>query len=153
MLGERNEGTIEATVNSDDRAYDHMLVESWAEVSGRPVVWNAIFVFPEDPSVHRGILEWLASCRERGLQVYGQGVTSDAPTIFTLEDFNIWDNVQAWREATIGTPEERLANVRERRELLQNSPPPPFGAGKIEELVLRRDVLAGAQAVREQDVR
>jgi N-acyl-D-aspartate/D-glutamate deacylase len=136
VLGERGEGTIEATVNSDDRSYDRALVESWAEASGRPVVWNAVFVFPEDPSVHRGILEWLNSCRERGLQVVGQGITSDAPTIFTLEDFNTWDNVKEWREALMGTYEERLANVRERRELLQNSPPPPFGTGKIEELVL-----------------
>ena len=136
VLAERREGTIEATVNSDDRGYDRGLVESWAEASGRPVVWNAVFIFAHDASVHRGIMEWLRSCRERGLQVIGQGITSDAPTIFTLEDFNTWDNVKPWREALMGTYEERLANVRERRDLLQNSPPAPFGTGNIEELVL-----------------
>ncbi len=136
VLAERREGTIEATVNSDDRGYDRGLVESWAEASGRPVVWNAVFIFAEDPSIHRQTMKWLNTCRERGLQVIGQGITSDAPTIFTLEDFNTWDNVKEWREALMGTYEERLANVRERRELLQNSPPPPFGTGKIEELVL-----------------
>ncbi len=136
VLAERREGTIEATVNSDDRGYDRALVESWAEASGRPVVWNAVFIFPEDPNIHRQTMGWLNSCRQRGLQVIGQGITSDAPTIFTLEDFNAWDNVKEWREALMGTYEERLANVRKYREVLQNSPPPPFGSGKIEELVL-----------------
>ncbi len=136
VLAERREGTIEATVNSDTPLGDRAFVEAWAEASGRPVVWNAVFVYGDDPTVHRGILDWLRSCRERGLQVIGQGITSDAPTIFTLEDWNTWDNVKEWREALMGTYEERLANVRERRDILQAAAPPPVGTGKIEELIL-----------------
>jgi N-acyl-D-amino-acid deacylase len=136
VLAERREGTIEATVNSDTPLGDRAFVESWAEASGRPVVWNAVFIFADDPSVHRGTLEWLNSCRERGLQVIGQGITSDAPTIFTLEDWNTWDNVKEWREALMGTYEDRLRNVRERRDILQAASPPPVGTGKIEELIL-----------------
>jgi N-acyl-D-amino-acid deacylase len=136
VLAERREGTIEATVNTDDTMGDRAQVESWAEASGRPVVWNAVFIYSEDAGVHRNMLDWLKSCRERGLQVIGQGITSDAPTIFTLEDWNLWDNVTEWREALMGTYEERLANVKERRELLKACPPKPQGTGLIEKLLL-----------------
>jgi N-acyl-D-aspartate/D-glutamate deacylase len=107
-----------------------------AEISGRPVIWNAVFVDAHEPAVHRTILSWLRSCLDRGLPIYGQGVTSHAPTIFTLEDWNLWDSVREWRQALIGTPAERLANLKAQREVLIANPPTNAGTGRIEELVL-----------------
>ena len=39
--------------------------------------------------------------------VYGQGVTTDAGLSFTFEDWNLFDDSDAWREATLGTVAER----------------------------------------------
>ena len=74
VLGERSAGFIDdaRAVNTDDYMHDRAQVESWAAASGRPVVWNAVFIYSEDAGVHRDMLGWLRSCRERGLQVIGQ---------------------------------------------------------------------------------
>jgi N-acyl-D-aspartate/D-glutamate deacylase len=136
VLEERHAGTIEMTLGTPDPRTNFALTERMAEVSGRPVIWNAIFVEPREPAVHRMFLGWLRSCLDRGLPIYGQGVTSHAPTIFTLEDWNLWDTVPAWREALIGTPAERLANVKAQYDVLVANPPTNFGTGRIEELVL-----------------
>ncbi len=136
VLAQRHSGTIEMTNTTPDPMTNFRLTEKVAEISGRPVIWNAIIVDSHEPAVHRTVLSWLRSCRDRGLPVYGQGVTSHAPTTFTLEDWNLWDSVPAWREALIGTPAERLANVRAGRDVLIANPPKESGTGRIEELVL-----------------
>jgi N-acyl-D-aspartate/D-glutamate deacylase len=41
------------------------------------------------------------------LRIFGQSVTGRAPARMTLEDWNLFDSVPAWREATVGSPEER----------------------------------------------
>jgi N-acyl-D-aspartate/D-glutamate deacylase len=135
-LAQRNTGTIEVTIATPDPRSNFGLTERMAEISGRPVIWNAVFVDAHEPAVHRTILSWLRSCLDRGLAIYGQGVTSHAPTIFTLEDWNLWDSVREWRQALIGTPAERLANLKAQREVLIANPPTNAGTGRIEELVL-----------------
>jgi hypothetical protein len=52
-------------------------------------------------------LAWLDSCRERGIRVYGQGVTTASAFTFTFEDWNLFDDDPHWLDATLGTPEER----------------------------------------------
>jgi N-acyl-D-amino-acid deacylase len=136
VLAERREGSIEAAVFSDNMLGDRATVEQWAEVAGRPVIWNALFVAARYPEVHRSMIAWLDACRDKGLPIHAQGVTSDAPTIFTLEDWNLWDNVPAWKDAMMGTPAERLAKLKERRDFLIANPPMNEGTGRIEELVL-----------------
>ena len=63
-------------------------------------------------------IAWLERCRERGIPVYGQGVTTDAGFTFTFEDWNLYDDSEAWMEATTGTLEERL------HKLGRPGPPP-----------------------------
>ena len=38
------------------------------------------------------MLDWLKSCRERGIRVVGQGLTTDAGFTFTFEDWNLFDD-------------------------------------------------------------
>jgi N-acyl-D-aspartate/D-glutamate deacylase len=110
-LARRGEGCIQLTISSGDPAADRVRFEEMAELSGRPVLFNVFGPVDRAPTAHLDTMAWLERCRMRGLRVYGQAVTSDFGFTFTLEDFNLFDDADAWRELLIGTPEERLAKV------------------------------------------
>ena len=116
VLAERDEGSIQIAqatgggpVSGDDagRNRDFDFLERLAEVSGRPILYNVVAAFEEQPTVHRAALEWIADCNRRGLQVLGQGVTVRDQYTFTLSDWNMYDTSEAWRTATLGSLEER----------------------------------------------
>jgi N-acyl-D-aspartate/D-glutamate deacylase len=67
----------------------------------------------------------MKSLRERGIRVYAQGLTTDAGFSFTFEDWNLWDEKPAWREATLGTVAERLQKLADpgRRPALRTEKP------------------------------
>ena len=125
MLGRRNQGFMQMTLSSGNRAEDRIHMETLAQISGRPLLWNVLQAYDHRPEVHRSGLAWLASCRERGIRVYGQGLTTDAGFTLTFEDWNLWDDRPAWREATLGTTAERLAKLAdpERRAALRAQAP------------------------------
>jgi hypothetical protein len=52
--------------------------------------------------------------------VFGQAVTARAPVRMTLEDWNLFDSIPAWKDATLGTVEERKAKMS-RPELRGNA--------------------------------
>jgi hypothetical protein len=85
--------------------------EQLAEVSGRPILYNVVQPRDSHPYVHRGQIEWLESCRKRGLRVYGQAVTSDTGMAFTFVDWNLFDESKAWCDATTGTGEQRKTKI------------------------------------------
>ena len=113
VLAERNEGFIQQTLISPtgDNADAERHFEDLARVSGRPVLYNVVQASDRFPERHRNQLAWLARCRDQGLRVYGQGVTTDPGFVFTFEDWNMWDDHAEWREATLGTPSERKAKL------------------------------------------
>ena len=122
VLAERNEGFIQQTLISPtgDNADAERHFEDLARVSGRPVLYNVVQASDRFPERHRNQLAWLARCRDQGLRVYGQGVTTDPGFVFTFEDWNMWDDHAEWREATLGTPSERkvkLADPKRRAAL------------------------------------
>jgi N-acyl-D-aspartate/D-glutamate deacylase len=111
VLAERNEGFIQMTYVSGDAKHDLAHFEELAAVSGRPVIYNAVVGHDRYPERHRKQLAWLKSCRERGLPVYGQAVTTGAGFTFSMEGWNLFDDSDAWMEATTGTHEERLRKL------------------------------------------
>ncbi len=111
VLGRRNQGFMQMTISGQSVAHDRAHLERLAQISGRPMLWNVLQIFDHKPEVHRDGLAWLKSCRERGIRIYGQGLTTDAGYALTFEDWNLYDERPAWREATIGTPAERLAKL------------------------------------------
>lgn len=119
VLGERGEGFIEilnstsGKPGSSNQGKDTLFVEELARRSGCPVLYNAVAALDEPgmEKVHLRALHWLDSCFERGLRVYGQGVTVRAPYQFTLEHWNMYDTSPAWNYATLGSREERLAKL------------------------------------------
>ena len=120
-LGRRGEGCIQLAISSGDPVADRVRFEEMAELSGRPVLFNVFGPVDRAPQAHLETMAWLEQCRQSGLRVYGQAVTSDFGFTFTLEDFNLFDDADAWREMLLGTPAERLAKVADplRREALK----------------------------------
>lgn len=137
ILGERNEGFMQMTISSGSYENDRAHMEKLATMSGRPLLWNVVQAYDHKPEVHRDALQWLERCRERGIRVYGQGLTTDAGFDFTFEDWNLWDDRPAWREATVGTVEERLQKLAdpERRAALRAQDPRTV-TGPIAEIVI-----------------
>ncbi|HXW85274.1 MAG TPA: amidohydrolase family protein, partial [Candidatus Binataceae bacterium] len=125
VLGRRNEGFMQMTLVSGDVAHDMQHFEKLAELSGRPVLYNVVQPRDNRPFIHRGAISWLDSCRQRGLRVYGQAVTADTGMAFTFENWNLFDERQAWCDATTGTPAERMTKLAdpERREALRSQVP------------------------------
>jgi N-acyl-D-aspartate/D-glutamate deacylase len=126
VLADRNEGFIQmslipsvAGMEEIEKSYEEL-----AEASGRPILYNAIQAMDSDPERHRGLLRWIERCRQKGLRIYGQLVSTSAGFTFTFHDWNLWDDDPAWREATLGTVEERKSKLADptRRASLKNDP-------------------------------
>jgi N-acyl-D-aspartate/D-glutamate deacylase len=125
VLGERGEGFQELTLSTWDPKQDALFFEKLAEISGRPIMFEAVATQDRFPHRHRNTMKWLERCRQRGLPVYGQGVTTDAGLSFTFEDWNLFDDSDAWREATTGTVSERREKLGDprRREAMKSQMP------------------------------
>lgn len=111
VLAERNEGFIQMTYVSGDPRHDARHFEELAAVSGRPIIYNVVVGHDRFPDRHRKQLKWLESCRQRGLSVYGQAVTTAVGFTFNLEGWNLFDDSDAWMEVTTGTREEKLRKL------------------------------------------
>ena len=125
VLGRRNEGFIQMTLVTGEPEKDFQHFEKLAELSGRPVLYNVVQPRDSFPSVHRTQISWLKKCQERGLRVYGQGVTADTGMAFTFIDWNLFDDSQPWCEATTGSPAERKSKLGDpsRRAALRSQMP------------------------------
>src|SRR5216684_2239201 len=115
VLGERGEGFQELTLASWDPRKDAEHFEQIAEVSGRPIMYEALVTNDRFPHRHRNTMRWLERCRQKGLPVYGQGTTTDAGLTFTFEDWNLFDDSDAWRAATTGKVTERTEKLGDPR--------------------------------------
>ena len=120
VLGERDEGYMQLVYIASDEAGRFSrsgvweLYERVASLSNRPVIYIGVTARANNPEYHRRTLGWLEDCSRRGLRVYGQGFTLQyAPSEFTFQDWNMFDNSPAWREATVGTPVERKRKMED----------------------------------------
>jgi len=125
VLAQRNQGVVQITLTTEDPRHDQAHLEELATISGRPVLHNVVQAFEDRPYIHRKQMQWLDRCRQRGIPVYGQGVTTDAGFTFSFEDWNLYDDAESWCEATTGSHEERrrkLADPARRQALKDNLP-------------------------------
>jgi len=114
VLGRRGEGLIEIFQQSERRLADNLaFVERLAETSGRPVLYNVVNAVAGRPDYHRRQLEWLAECNRRGLAVYGQGASVRQPFHVMLEDWNLYDMSPVWKQALLGSAEDKKRNLRD----------------------------------------
>ena len=153
VLAERNQGVVQMTLTTDDIKHDLAHLEEIAAISGRPLLHNVVQAFEDRPHIHRRQIEWLERCRERGIPVYGQGVTSDAGFTFTLEDWNLYDDSEDWMNACMGDKAERLAKFADpdRREGLRTNMPSTATA-PIEAVTVLSPRTDGTEQYREMSV-
>ncbi|MEZ5229828.1 MAG: amidohydrolase family protein [Acidimicrobiales bacterium] len=153
VLAERNQGVQQLTLTTDDVRHDMAHLEEIAEISGRPVLHNVVQAFESRPHVHRQAIKWLERCRERGIPVYGQGLTTDAGFTFPFEDWNLYDDSDTWMEATTGTVAERLAKLADpaRRQGLKDQMP-NVATAPLESVTVLSPRTEGTEQFREMSV-
>ena len=118
VLGDRDEGFIELAyreTGEEGQVIEDVTMsffEEVAKVANRPVLYQAVSATANSPDLFRMRLQWLESCAQRGIRIYGQGITTRGPFELTFEDWNLFDQSPAWREVTLGSPEERKAKMQ-----------------------------------------
>ena len=110
---EFNVGSIEVTPQSLHLGPDEaVLLERWAELSGRPVYYNAILQVHHLPGQWKEALARLEDMNTRH-RVYALGNAHRIESLFSLLEYNLFDDMPQWNKA-LGCPlEERLANLRD----------------------------------------
>lgn len=112
VLGQRKEGFIQLTQASEDFKEDMRVYNRIADVSGRPVLFNATAVRDDRPSLHRRTMRWIEETNKQGRKIYNQVGTIRQGFIFSFEDWNLFDGSDVWREVTMGTPAERAQKFK-----------------------------------------
>ena len=111
VLREKGRGIIQVL------GADEELTEQLCEVSGRPVIWNALVLFADQHGITHGDykdkLRWLKDANRRDRRIFGQTVTAQNNYEFSLDNWNLFDTISAWREITMGTTEERMRKMRD----------------------------------------
>lgn len=119
VLRDRDEGFIQITQNPNTENYMETreavleFVEELAEIAQRPIIHNVIQARDEVPDLHIKDLEWLHRANAKGGRIIGQGVNIRPFMDFTLERWNLYDQSPAWRQATLGTVEEKMSKMRD----------------------------------------
>jgi N-acyl-D-aspartate/D-glutamate deacylase len=119
ILAERDEGFIELTYQEpieEGRPLDEATMnffEKIAQTALRPILYQTVTPNAVHPEQHRARIRWLERCAERGIKIYGQGATSRSGFELTFADWNLFDDVPAWREVTVGTRQERKAKMED----------------------------------------
>jgi len=128
VLGERGEGFIE--LSAAGLPHEHW--ETVAELSGAPVIYQAMPASGMMIEMHEQLMAWFDQCRERGLRIYGQGITQNPPLVFTFDYWDLWGPVwEAFTGPNVDTA-TRLRNMADPavREKLRAEPlKVPFIAG------------------------
>jgi N-acyl-D-amino-acid deacylase len=101
-----------------------------ARESGQPIIWNALsptgMVNQHGVSTypHRETIARLNRLnRDEGVRVFAQASTIRFVSEITFEEYNLMDMFPAWKEACLGTPEEKVVKFAdpERRKALQET--------------------------------
>jgi N-acyl-D-amino-acid deacylase len=114
-----------------------------ARESGRPIIWNALLA---DGALnqhgggaysHGDAIKQLTFYNEvEGLRIFAQALTTNFVSEFTFEDYNLLDTLPCWKEALLGTVEEKrvkLADPERRKAMkeLDDVRGGLFGAGYV----------------------
>ena len=105
-------GSIEVTPESLHLGADETaLLERWADLSGRPVYFNAILPVHHLPGQRQEALRRLENMNQRH-RIFALGNTHRTESLFNLVEYNLFDDMPEWNRALACPTEERLANLR-----------------------------------------
>jgi N-acyl-D-amino-acid deacylase len=138
-LGRRNSGFMQLSMATADPFHDLKEIETLAELSRRPLLYQALISFDREPQIHRFLIAWFDHCHAQGLRVYPQAHTNTTSFTFTFADWNLFDDSAAWREATLGSTKERLAKLsdpRRRAKLREYADGQRMVTGDLENFVI-----------------
>jgi N-acyl-D-aspartate/D-glutamate deacylase len=108
--GDRTGKDPQSADNAKNAVRQHL--EELAAVSDSAIILNAITTDSRTPNNHRQALAWMKDARDRGLKIYPQCVTSGGGFTWSFADgWNMFDDAETWRDATMGTTEERIAKL------------------------------------------
>jgi N-acyl-D-aspartate/D-glutamate deacylase len=115
VLRERDEGFMEITQATDpaENAADLAFVEKLAGVARRPILFQAVVPTRKNAEIHRRILRWIERCRSQDLPIFGQGASVRSGFAFTLENWNLYDMIPAWRALTPGSFDEKMSKMKD----------------------------------------
>ena len=74
--------------------------------SGRPVLWNSLMHRWDQPSVYRGLIDFMAEAASEGAQIYAMGRTQRMDLEFNFRFTAMFDLFPAWREV-LAQPHEQ----------------------------------------------
>ncbi|KPM54226.1 aminoacylase [Frankia sp. R43] len=110
-LGSLGRGVAQVTSPLETAAF-------MARESGRPIIWNALLAdgalnqHGGQMITHRDALKRLAELNEdEGVRVFAQALTTNFASEFTFEEYNLADAIPCWKEALLGTVEEKRAKL------------------------------------------
>jgi N-acyl-D-amino-acid deacylase len=123
-----------------------------AEQSAHAVIYNALVVNDTTIEPLRLQLKWLAEFNAKGLPVFGQAASVRAPFVINFQDWNLFDDNPAWREATLGTVEEKKAKLAKpefrqavRAEYDAGTPTRDFIFGELRQYIAQKIVRPDLQ--------
>lgn len=91
------------------------VADKLAEISGRPVIWNTLTASRDQhgmqTGMHKAHIEWLKRANAEGRRVFASAITSEIGFYFALENWNLFDGIDSWRDALLGTVEEKMAKL------------------------------------------
>ncbi len=109
---EFNVGSIEVTPQSLHLGPEEAaMLERWAELSGRPVYYNAILQVHHLPGQWKEALLRLEDMNKRH-RIYALGSSHRIESLFSLVEYNLFDDMPEWNTALACPMEERLANLK-----------------------------------------
>ncbi|EFC86397.1 amidohydrolase family protein [Parafrankia sp. EUN1f] len=110
-LGSLGRGVAQVTSPLETAAF-------MARESGRPIIWNALLAdgalnqHGGQLITHRDALKRLAELNEdEGVRVFAQALTTNFASEFTFEEYNLADAIPCWKEALLGTVEEKRVKL------------------------------------------
>ena len=125
VLAGREEGAIKLTLTGGLG-----FVEKLAQVSGKPIVYNAMQSRDTVPDSFRKILGWMHRTRNRGnASIRGMAIFNGSEEYFSFDEYNLLEGSRAWREVTLGTVKERIEAMQ--NEANREHPRGQFDTGRI----------------------
>lgn len=114
VLGEYggSRGSISWAWKDQVRFCGEPLLVELARVSGCPVQVVVVSYNDANPELHKQQLAWLEKANQE-VRLYGQTHCMEVSMQFMLADFNLFDEMPAWRSALTGRVEEKIHKLQD----------------------------------------